>query len=118
MKSVRRAIVAFNDYDESELPELRHRITLITSVPALQGYSMVRYADWCSIIAEYVAARLGIEPQAHVPQVIANACLGAAMATYRHWIQNPEVDLVDELDQALWLLECGFSDHALQTFSQ
>ena len=39
------------------------RVSLITSVPALQGHSMLRYQDWCEVIAEFVASRLGCEPK-------------------------------------------------------
>jgi TetR/AcrR family transcriptional regulator, regulator of mycofactocin system len=113
MVTLRKAIVAFNDYGEEQRTDLRHRMTLITTVPALQGHSMVRYADWCAVISQFVADRLRTDPDGHIPQVIANACLGAAMATYRHWIRNPDVDLLRELDAALGLLAAGFGERAL-----
>jgi mycofactocin system transcriptional regulator len=113
MEVLRRAIVAFNDYGHEQLPALRLRMTLITTVPALQGHSMVRYADWCDVIAEFVAERLGTEPDDHIPQVIANAALGTSMATYRHWIHHPAVDLISELDHALRLLAAGFDERAI-----
>lgn len=108
MDVIRLAVVAFNDYGEAVTPELRDRMTLITSVPALQGHSMLRYADWCAVIAEFAARRLGLEPDDQVPQVIASAALGTAMATYRHWIVNPQADLLAELDYAFRLLANGF----------
>jgi TetR/AcrR family transcriptional regulator, regulator of mycofactocin system len=114
MDVLRRAVVAFNDYGADELPELRIRMGLITSVPALQGHSMLRYRDWCEVIAEFVAARLGCSVEDHVPQVIANAALGTAMATYRHWITHPEVDLLRELDEAFRLLAAGFDERLLR----
>jgi hypothetical protein len=114
MDTLRRAIVAFNDYGETELPALRRRMTLITTVPALQGYSMLRYAEWCTVIAEFVAQRLGVDPADQIPQVIANAALGTSMATYRHWIQSGDHDLLESLDLALRLLAVGFSDDALR----
>jgi mycofactocin system transcriptional regulator len=113
MDVLRRAVVAFNDYGADELPELRIRMRLITSVPALQGHSMLRYRDWCEVIAEFVAARLGCRVDDHVPQVIANAALGTAMATYRHWITHPRVDLLRELDEAFRLLAAGFDERLL-----
>jgi mycofactocin system transcriptional regulator len=113
MEVVRRAVIAFNDYGEAELPELRRRMSLITGVPALQGHSMVRYADWCAVIAEFVARRVGGEPDDHVPQLVANAALGASMATYRHWIGNPGVDLLIELDSAFALMAAGFDESSL-----
>jgi mycofactocin system transcriptional regulator len=89
MEALRRAVLSFNDYGESELPELRIRMTLISSVPALQAHSMLRYREWSAAVAEFAAARLGLDP---------------ATATYRHWIRNPGVDLLTELDRAFRLL--------------
>jgi TetR/AcrR family transcriptional regulator, regulator of mycofactocin system len=66
------------------------------------------------VIAEFVAARLGCSVEDHVPQVIANAALGTAMATYRHWITHPEVDLLRELDEAFRLLAAGFDERLLR----
>lgn len=117
MDVLRRAVVAFNDYGADELPELRIRMGLITSVPALQGHSMLRYRDWCEVIAEFVAARLGCGIEDHVPQIVANAALGTAMATYRHWITHPEVDLLSELDEAFRLLAAGFDERLLRAAS-
>lgn len=118
MDVLRRAVVAFNDYGEQELPELRIRMTLITTVPTLQGHSMLRYRDWCDVIAEFVAGRLGCDTHDHVPQVVANAALGTAMATYQHWITHPEVDLLEEMDQAFRLLAAGFDERQLAAQSR
>jgi mycofactocin system transcriptional regulator len=114
MEVLRDAVVAFNDYGERELPELRIRMTLITTVPALQGHSMLRYRDWCDVVAGFVAARLGCETHDHLPQVVANAALGTAMATYQHWITHPEVDLLEELHEAFRLLAAGFDERLLR----
>lgn len=115
MDVIREAVVAFNDYGDAVLPELRDRMTLITGVPALQGHSMLRYADWCAVIAKFVALRLGLRAEDQIPQVIASAALGTAMATYRHWIVNPKVDLLVELDRAFALLAAGFDEQAIAT---
>lgn len=113
MAVLRRAVVAFNDYGDDHQPELRIRMTLITGVPALQGHSMLRYREWSAVLAEFVAVRLGADAGDHVPQVIADAALGACMATYRHWIVHPSADLLEELDNALRLLAAGFADDLL-----
>lgn len=118
MDVIRRTVVAFNDYGDEVAPELRDRMTLITGVPALQAHSMLRYADWCSVIAEFAARRLGLTPEDQSPQVIANAALGVAMATYRHWIANPQVDLLAELDTAFALLAAGFDEQLLEAAAQ
>ena len=43
-------------------------MTLITTVPALQAHSMLRYAAWRAVVAEFVAQRLGDEPDDLVPR--------------------------------------------------
>jgi TetR/AcrR family transcriptional regulator, regulator of mycofactocin system len=113
MEVLREAVVAFNDYGEAVLPELRDRMTLITSVPALQAHSMLRYADWCAVIAEFVARRLSLGRDHQIPQVIASAALGTAMATYRCWVVDPDLDLLAALDEAFRLLAAGFDAKAL-----
>lgn len=109
MGVLRHGIIAFNDYGEAELPRLRIRMALITGVPALQAHSALRYAEWCGVVAEFVASRTGARADGHVPQVVAQATLGASMATYRHWIVEGG-DLLLQLDEALLLLERGLRD--------
>src|SRR5262245_1448616 len=62
IEAIGRAVVASNSYPEEALPELRIRMTLITTVPALQAHSLLRYAAWRGVIADYVALRLGQAP--------------------------------------------------------
>jgi TetR/AcrR family transcriptional regulator, regulator of mycofactocin system len=118
IEAIRRAVVAFNDYRDDELPELRIRVRLITSVPALQAHSNLRYREWGAVIAEFVAARLDRHPEDHLPQLIANVTLGIWIATQRHWITHPESDLLGELDEAFRLLAAGFDDAVLRDTSQ
>jgi mycofactocin system transcriptional regulator len=114
LDTIRREVVAFNDYGAEELPALRARMTLITTVPALQGHAMLRYADWCAVIAAFVAGRLGVATGDYAPQLVANAALGVAITAYRHWIADPCVDLLAELDRGFRVLGAGFADDALR----
>jgi mycofactocin system transcriptional regulator len=113
IESIRREVIAFNDYGSSELPTLRRRMTLIMNVPALQGHAMLRHADWCAVIAEFAAARLGVRPDGYVPQLLANVSLGVALSAYRCWISDPTLDLLAELDDGFQILMAGFADDAL-----
>ena len=45
-------------------------MTLITTVPALQAHSALRYADWRSVVAEYVARRRGESAAELIPQAV------------------------------------------------
>jgi hypothetical protein len=52
VEAIARAAVSSNGCDADQLLELRIRLTLITTVPALQAHSMLRYAAWRNVIAE------------------------------------------------------------------
>ncbi|MFF0011466.1 mycofactocin system transcriptional regulator [Streptomyces sp. NPDC005374] len=101
MEALREAIVDFNRLDAEQIPWHRRRMRLILEVPALQAHSTLRYAEWRRVVAEFAAERLGQEPDALRPQVIAHACLGAAVAAYAQWLRQEESDLSGFLDEAL-----------------
>lgn len=93
MEAIARAVVASNRYPPEQLGELRTRMTLITSVPALQAHSMLRYADWRSVIGDYVAGRLGDAPTDLRPVTIAHASLAVSMAAFSLWVGAPQGEL-------------------------
>ena len=102
-----RAVVESNRYEDEQLPELRIRMRLITGVPALQAHSTLRYAEWRSVIAEFVAGRLGCGVDDLIPQTVAHAALGTSMAAFLVWVDNPGSDLVANLEEAYHLLGQG-----------
>jgi mycofactocin system transcriptional regulator len=109
---LRRAAVLSNSYPEEELPALRVRMTLITTVPALQAHSMLRYAAWRRAIAEWAAARRGERPDDLAPELIAQVALAASMAAFSRWVRHPEKDLGRCIDQSYRLLGKGFGEPA------
>jgi mycofactocin system transcriptional regulator len=108
MEALRRAVVFSNSYPPEEHPELRIRMRLITGVPALQGHSMLRYAAWRAVVAEWAAGRRGEAPTDLVPQALGSAALGTAMATFGCWVADPELELEAALDRAFRELAAGF----------
>lgn len=104
MDAIRRAVIASNHYEPEQLPELRIRLTLITTVPALQAHSMLRYADWRRVIAEFVAERLGLEPDDLIPEAIGWMTLGASLSAFVRWVNNPGDDLEENLGRSYSLL--------------
>jgi mycofactocin system transcriptional regulator len=108
--AIRRAVVASNRYPADQLPELRARMALITSVPSLQGHSMIRYEEWRSDLARFVAARLNLQPGELVPQVVAQATMATAMTAFVNWVRDPDADLEQRLDEALAVLMAGIDD--------
>jgi TetR/AcrR family transcriptional regulator, regulator of mycofactocin system len=108
MESLTRAVVASNHYEQDQLPELRIRMTLITTVPALQAHSMVRYAAWRGVVSEFVARRLGQSPHDLIPLTIGHAALGTSMAAFVRWVSHPEDDLGENLRIGYRQLARGF----------
>ena len=99
-----------NRYPAEQLPELRIRMTLITTVPALQAHSMLRYAAWRGGGRRVGGARAwASRPDDLVPQTIAHAALGTSMAAFVRWVDHPDEDLEDCLDGAYQLLADGFT---------
>src|SRR5580704_15549417 len=114
MDVLRQSVIATNRFGAGELDELRIRIGLISTVPTLVAHSAVRYAEWCDVVARFVAGRIGGTPTDLAPQTVARAALGAAMAAFACWARHDTDDLTGEVDRAFRLLATGFSEHQVR----
>lgn len=110
MDTLARAVVASNHYEGEALEDLHLRMTLITSVPALQAHSMVRYAEWRQVVAEFAAERLRQEPEDATPLMVGHMALGASMAAFVRWVMHPEENLDALLRVAYGHLTRAFDD--------
>lgn len=109
IEALRRAVVESNSYPPDQQPGLRIRMTLITGTPALQAHSALRYSEWRAVVADWAAGRLGSAADELVPQAIAHAALGTAMATFERWVAHPDEALDQLLDAAFRALADGFA---------
>jgi mycofactocin system transcriptional regulator len=100
MDAVRLAIVDFNTVPAEDLVWHRRRMRLILDVPVLMSHSMLRFAEWRQVIADFVAGRTGQPSCTLLPQTIAYASLGAAIAAYEQWL-HADGDLTTLLDDAM-----------------
>jgi mycofactocin system transcriptional regulator len=100
LEGLREAVLAFNALPAEAEPQHRVRMALVLHTPALQAHSTLRYAGWRGVIAEHVAARLGLQPQDFVPQLLAHQALASAVAAYEQWLAHPGSDLAALLDEA------------------
>jgi len=116
--ALRDAVVASNTYPADILPELRLRLTMITTVPALQAHSMLRYAEWREVVARFAARRLRRDPEHLVPQALGYAALAASTSAFTHWVQHPDKDLVKLLRRSYDMLAAGFDEPALRRLSR
>jgi TetR/AcrR family transcriptional regulator, regulator of mycofactocin system len=102
--AVHRAVVAFNEFPEDAIPPHRERMRLILETPALQAHSVLRYAEWRAVIAEYVARRSNLEPNDILPSVVAHVSLAIALTAYDQWLRRPGSSIGDLLGQAMTAL--------------
>jgi mycofactocin system transcriptional regulator len=100
-EAVHRGVVAFNQFPADAQPPHRDRMRLILETPALQAHSVLRYAQWRAVIAEYVASRTGTEPDDLLPQTIGHVSLALALAAYERWLRASATDLEHLLDESM-----------------
>ena len=113
MEAVRRAVLVANHYRAADVPELRARMALIGSVPALMASAAVHYDAWERAISDFVARRIGQPADSLYPLAVGRATLAACRAGYDRWVVHADADLTVYLDAALRALAAGFADDAL-----
>jgi len=118
MAAIRQVVVGVNSYRAEDVPELRTRMSLIGSVPALQASAAQHYDDWERAVSEFAAARLGQPPGSLYPLAIGRATLAVCRSAYDRWAERADGDLTVYLDQALRALTAGFDPAALAAGEQ
>lgn len=108
LDAIRTAVVSVNHYTAADMPELRARIQLISTVPMLQASAAVHYDAWERAVIDYAAERLGEQPDALLPLAIGRATLAVCRAAYEVWVGCADADLTTYLDQALAAMARGF----------
>lgn len=109
MDAIRQVVVGANRYRAEDVAELRTRMNLISSVPALQASAAHHYDDWERAVSEFAAARLGRPANSLYPLAIGRATLAVCRAAYDRWVDQADADLTVYLDQALRALAAGFA---------
>ena len=117
MDAIRQAVVTANHYRADDVRELRARMNLIGSLPALQASAAVHYDAWERVISEFVSSRTGQPPGSLYPLTVGRSTLAAARAAYDRWSARGDGDLTVYLDAALAALAAGFSPDAM-TFAE
>ena len=108
MTAIRQVVVGVNRYQAEDVPELRARMSLISSVPALQASAAHHYDAWERAVSEFAAARLGQQADSLYPLAVGRATLAVCRAAYDRWIDRADTNLTSYLDEALQALAAGF----------
>ena len=118
MDAIRRAVVTANHYGPQDVPELRIRMNLISSVPALQSSTAVHYDAWERAISDFAATRIGQPADSLYPLAVGRATLAACRAAYDRWSARADADLTFYLDAALAALAAGFDPAVVRASAQ
>ena len=113
MDAIRRAVVSVNHYQAEDVPEMRMRMNLIATVPALSASAAEHYEAWERAISEFAGERIGQSPDSLYPLAIGRAALAACRAAYDRWAARADTDLTVYLDAALQALATGFDPATL-----
>jgi TetR/AcrR family transcriptional regulator, regulator of mycofactocin system len=108
MDAIRQVVVGANRYRAEDVPELRTRMNLIGSVPALQASAAHHYDAWERAVSDFAAGRLGQAAGSLYPLAIGRATLAVCRSAYDRWVERADADLTAYLDQALRALAAGF----------
>jgi TetR/AcrR family transcriptional regulator, regulator of mycofactocin system len=100
-EAVHTGVVRFNDFPAEADPPHVTRMRLILQTPALQAHSVLRYAEWRQVIAEYVAERRTLRSSDLLPQTVGHVSLGLALAAYTAWLDDPSRPLAALLGRSM-----------------
>jgi mycofactocin system transcriptional regulator len=115
MEAIRQVVIGANRYRAEDVPELRTRMNLIGSVPALQASAAHHYDAWERAVSDFAAARLRQPSNSLYPLAIGRATLAVCRAAYDCWVDRADADLTVYLDEALLALAAGFDPAGLAT---
>ncbi|WP_433655560.1 mycofactocin system transcriptional regulator [Nocardia sp. CA-128927] len=109
MTAVRRVVVNANRYRAEDVPELRTRMQLVATIPALAATAGAHYDAWERAVSDFAARRLGEPEHALIPLAVGRTTLAAARAAFDAWLARADADLTVYLEAALLGLERGFA---------
>lgn len=98
--AIRRAVLHFNDFEQSAIPQHRQRMRFLLTTPALLAHSEIRYAAWRDVVARFVAQRAALEPTDLYPAIAGRVSLALSLAAYEQWLADENTSLPHLLNAA------------------
>ena len=114
MDAIRTAVVAANHYRAEDVPDMRMRMALIATEPALSFGAAEHYAHWEQAVSDFAARRLGLPADSLYPLAVGRTVLAACRAAYDRWSDRADRDLPTYLDAVLSALAAGFAPASLR----
>ena len=113
MDAIRTAVVAANHYRAEDVPDMRMRMALIATEPALSFGAAEHYAHWEQAVSDFAARRQGLPADSLYPLAVGRTVLAACRAAYDRWSDRADRDLPTYLDAVLSALAAGFAPASL-----
>lgn len=104
-------------YADTELDLLRTQVTLISTVPDVQGHAQEKMSGWIEIMSDYIAGRSGAARDALLPKVVSQCVWSAGWSALTYWAASTQLRPDDSLRRAFGALRDGFSVHSLALFA-
>lgn len=101
---VHRGVVAFNGFPDQAMAAHRERMRLILHTPALTAHSVLRYAQWRDVVAQFVADQTGATPTDLLPHLVGQVSLALTLSAYEQWLADEDSDLAGVIDRAMTAL--------------
>ncbi|MNC32500.1 HTH-type transcriptional repressor Bm3R1 [compost metagenome] len=98
----------FSRISEDDREGMWERISLNYSVPELRGAALTQVIGTAETISIETARRYGKNASDLKTRAFASAVVGVVIAAQLHYIEHPEREFVDIVDEALALMDEGF----------
>lgn len=110
LRALRTAIhQVLSELSPHEQSELRERMTLMMSAPPLRAALLDQIDGPFRLIAEVVAERSGRRADDPAVRTLVGAVIGAGLSVSFAVVEDPDVDVVALVDEALAHLEAGLT---------
>jgi AcrR family transcriptional regulator len=108
VEAIRRAFHAVaENLAADELNDLRERSVMIFHVPDLWAASLVQLTDTMQMMAELIAERVGRASDDWQVRALAGAAVGVMISLMPRWTEDPDLDVLASIDDALAFLDAG-----------
>ncbi len=109
VRALRNAMaVVFGQMSEEEQQAQMERARLLMNVPELRASFFNNLAEGIDLIAKAVAERMHRGPEDFAVRTLAGALMGVGISVSFFWMEHPQLNIMEILDEAFRYIESGF----------